>query len=532
MIAACPLSYLVAAIVITVQLINRRFAADRSLRQPRAIAPMRRDLPARTRRIVRLALYAAGGLLLLGFLFLWSGVYSVAASRGHWAIMEWFLTFAMRNSVKTHAMLGIEAPPLDSPIWCGSAPGISTAAAPSATARRACRSARSRGSMLPPPPDLATQMRPWRDRELFWIVKNGIKYTGMPAWAAQQRDDEVWAVVAFLRRLPALDAAAAIASSRSASLQIAAAKRARARDQPKPHPRRSAPARAATAPSATARRARWCRSCMASRPSFSPPHCRPMRTGAAPAASCSRSPRDLDAERSRSRRALLRRAAAAAAASIASRMRRGGIERGRRSPSRATRARGFRPAPAATAQTRCKIYPRLAGQNAAYMANRLRLWKGGLAPGTDGEAIMAPIARALSERQIEDVAAYYAASPRPRRAADEAARRMLGCRDAGSPAARRPVRAGPQRPAAGRSRRSPGCCSRSARSCSRSSSPRHGSRSAARRGCARLLARARAVMALGLAFPAVTLTLLLGYGVWLMRAQRWRRREPTRSASR
>ena len=56
-----------------------------------------------------------------------------------------------------------------------------------------------------------------------------------------------------------------------------------------------------------------------------------------------------------------------------------------------------------------KTYPRLAGQNRAYMANRLRLWKGGLAPGTDGEAIMAPIARALSERQIEDVAAYFAA---------------------------------------------------------------------------------------------------------------------------
>jgi cytochrome c553 len=56
-----------------------------------------------------------------------------------------------------------------------------------------------------------------------------------------------------------------------------------------------------------------------------------------------------------------------------------------------------------------KTYPRLAGQNRAYMANRLRLWKGGLAPGTDGEAIMAPLARALSERQIEDAAAYFAA---------------------------------------------------------------------------------------------------------------------------
>ena len=50
------------------------------------------------------------------------------------------------------------------------------------------------------------------------------------------------------------------------------------------------------------------------------------------------------------------------------------------------------------------------------MANRLRLWKGGLTPGTDGEAIMAPIARALSERQIEDVVGLFRrARRRPRR---------------------------------------------------------------------------------------------------------------------
>jgi hypothetical protein len=40
--------------------------------------------------------------------------------------------------------------------------------------------------------------------ELFYIVKHGIKFTGMPAWPAQQRDDERWAMVAFLRRLPDL----------------------------------------------------------------------------------------------------------------------------------------------------------------------------------------------------------------------------------------------------------------------------------------------------------------------------------------
>src|SRR5687767_3971592 len=167
---------------------------------------MRLDLPAATRRTIRFGFYAAGALVLLGFLFLWSGIYTVAASRGHWAVTEWLLTFAMRNSVKTHAQ-GIEVPPLGNAdlvtlgaahfhsgcAYCHGAPGI-----PISPIARA---------MLPPPPDLATNMRSWRDRELFWIIKHGIKYTGMPAWSVQQRDDEVWALAAFVRRLPGLDAA-------------------------------------------------------------------------------------------------------------------------------------------------------------------------------------------------------------------------------------------------------------------------------------------------------------------------------------
>jgi cytochrome c553 len=55
---------------------------------------------------------------------------------------------------------------------------------------------------------LTGRLARWTPEELFSIVKHGIKFTGMPAWPAQQRDDEVWAMVAFLRRMPQLDAAA------------------------------------------------------------------------------------------------------------------------------------------------------------------------------------------------------------------------------------------------------------------------------------------------------------------------------------
>jgi len=60
--------------------------------------------------------------------------------------------------------------------------------------------------MLPPPPALDDVVGSWTDAQLFEIVKHGVRYTGMPAWPAANRDDEVWAMVAFLRRYPQLDA--------------------------------------------------------------------------------------------------------------------------------------------------------------------------------------------------------------------------------------------------------------------------------------------------------------------------------------
>jgi cytochrome c553 len=62
--------------------------------------------------------------------------------------------------------------------------------------------------MLPQPPDLAPLVGRWSDAQLYRIVMHGIRFTGMPAWPTQYRDDEVWAMVAFLRLLPSLDAAA------------------------------------------------------------------------------------------------------------------------------------------------------------------------------------------------------------------------------------------------------------------------------------------------------------------------------------
>lgn len=150
--------------------------------------------------------------------FAWSGLFNVAASRGHWPITAWFLHFAMRNSVQTHAF-AVETPGnLSKPgliargaghyhlgcATCHGAPGISR----NAIVRH----------MVPPPPELVEHVSGWKPRELFWIVKHGIKYAGMPAWPSQNRDDEVWAVAAFLLKLPEMDAESYMALATGSSV--------------------------------------------------------------------------------------------------------------------------------------------------------------------------------------------------------------------------------------------------------------------------------------------------------------------------
>ncbi len=62
--------------------------------------------------------------------------------------------------------------------------------------------------LYPRPPDLtATPTQRLSDGELFYIIENGVRFTGMPAFGAEGRSELSWHLVAFLRHLPALTAA-------------------------------------------------------------------------------------------------------------------------------------------------------------------------------------------------------------------------------------------------------------------------------------------------------------------------------------
>jgi hypothetical protein len=60
----------------------------------------------------------------------------------------------------------------------------------------------------PDPPDLKDVVNERSPSELFWVIKNGINMTGMPSFAlAGVKDDELWSIVAFLKKLPNVSAA-------------------------------------------------------------------------------------------------------------------------------------------------------------------------------------------------------------------------------------------------------------------------------------------------------------------------------------
>lgn len=140
----------------------------------------------------------------IGLVFIYSGIYNVAASHQESAFGEWLFGTTADYSIKRHAK-NIAAPALDDLAMierglanyrmcagCHGAPGVE-------------RGDRAQ-AMNPEPPPLVDEVEEWKPNELFWITKNGIKMTGMMSWQGALPDEKIWDTVAFLKTLPSVSA--------------------------------------------------------------------------------------------------------------------------------------------------------------------------------------------------------------------------------------------------------------------------------------------------------------------------------------
>lgn len=139
---------------------------------------------------------------LLGGLFIvLSGAFNVAAIEPDSAVTEWVLHTTMRRSVAMRSA-AIVAPKSFTEAQARDGFGeFSAMCAGCHGAPGRMRSAVGKG-LRPRAPDLAQAARNWDSGSLFWIVKNGIKMTGMPAFGPTHEDQTIWNIVAFVSRLP------------------------------------------------------------------------------------------------------------------------------------------------------------------------------------------------------------------------------------------------------------------------------------------------------------------------------------------
>jgi mono/diheme cytochrome c family protein len=137
--------------------------------------------------------------------FFFGGYYSVAGTAEEPGIVKWALIQVRTASINRYAT---DVPPASisdpasvqtgakaySALGCANchgAPGVNWA--------------KFSEGLHPDPPDLKEVVDHRTPAQLFWVIKNGINMTGMPSFAlAGAKDDEIWSVVAFLKKLPGI----------------------------------------------------------------------------------------------------------------------------------------------------------------------------------------------------------------------------------------------------------------------------------------------------------------------------------------
>lgn len=156
------------------------------------------------KRVAGMTLAASAAIAALtGGTVLYLGLYDVSATSQHTAPVYHLLETALRRAVKLRTT-GVEMPPLDDTqrtvngfklfrahcVQCHGAPGI----APQPFAL----------GLTPAPASLVGAAHEWPAADVHWIILEGIKMSGMPAWKYRMTDEEIWDVVAFMQVLPNL----------------------------------------------------------------------------------------------------------------------------------------------------------------------------------------------------------------------------------------------------------------------------------------------------------------------------------------
>lgn len=140
--------------------------------------------------------------ILVAAVFIWSGRYNFAADEPHSAVVGSLIEHARERSIASRSD-SIQVPDLSDPKHALQGAGNYAAMCASCHLAPGTKESELSRTLYPSPPNLSTEKVGMA--EAFWVIKHGIKASGMPAWGKVMTDGDVWNMVAFLQQLPQLD---------------------------------------------------------------------------------------------------------------------------------------------------------------------------------------------------------------------------------------------------------------------------------------------------------------------------------------
>jgi mono/diheme cytochrome c family protein len=138
--------------------------------------------------------------------FFFGGFYSVAATTSETSAVAWTMARVRQASIERH--ISREAPQVafnDADVVQAGARAYSERGCVNCHGAPGADYAKFAEGMRPEPPDLKDIANELPPQQLFWVIKNGINMTGMPSFGlAGVPDDEIWKIVAFVKKLPSV----------------------------------------------------------------------------------------------------------------------------------------------------------------------------------------------------------------------------------------------------------------------------------------------------------------------------------------
>jgi len=157
-------------------------------------------------KVVTGFLAALAVVLVAGLGVVLGGLYDVAATEPHWNVTHQLIVSARDRSI-ARQVKELAVPRLDEAGLISAGANHYDAMCRDCHLAPGMKDTELRAGLYPQPPSFIGEDSALDPARSFWVIKNGIKMTGMPAWGTTHDDPSIWGMVAFLQKLPAMSSA-------------------------------------------------------------------------------------------------------------------------------------------------------------------------------------------------------------------------------------------------------------------------------------------------------------------------------------